>query len=207
MIKIIKKWQENPNLVPKRKDNFWIAVYVIISLSVFLIPPKPLTRFPFLNHFTNFMSFIPAVDKISNQSLIPETSTLYTAYMFVVGFIFFFIFLYQSILLYIWKANFLNINKVSKKEFDKFTAFKRPKLSLFFISFLWIGGIYVIINLINGNYIGHRTRGASTYMINTNYELLYYSLFQQFIVIYGLSFIVAATIALIEYYFFRKNTQ
>lgn len=88
---------------------------------------------------------------------------------------------------------------------DEFSAFKRPILSLFLILFLWAGGIHVTLNLINGNYIGHRTRSVSSYKINTNYELLYYSLFQQFIVVYGLAFIIAATIALIEYYFFRKG--
>lgn len=153
------------------KQYLYIFIYILISLTVFLIPNDILDRYSLAKHFTNFMEFIPAIEQIEHRSAIPQIAKFYTAYMFIVGIVFAMFFMY-NFFVYSIHHNALFDVYIAKNHISK----KRPKIWLF-SSFILIAGFFWFFYMfIQGNLIGASFRHQSIKIatIDDIYGLLFY---------------------------------
>ena len=178
-------------------------VYILLSLSIYLLPNNVLTQYPYLKHFTDFMDFIPAIKQMEIKTFAPELCKFYASYMFVVGVIYtlwvFICYFYIAC-----RQGFLSIYR-NTKEFQKvnkrFSKFGSKRIILSTIVMLMGFGCF-IYGFLNGRLIGYTRRGhSSTFFIDYPFEMLFYiDFWQGFMLCFLCPYIFWGSIVAINYF-------
>ena len=185
-------------------------VYILLSLSIYLLPNNVLTQYPYLKHFTDFMDFIPAIKQMEIKTFAPEMCKFYASYMFVVGVIYtlwvFICYFYIAC-----RQGFLSIYR-NTKEFQKvnkrFSKFGSKRIILSTIVMLMGFGCF-IYGFLNGRLIGYTRRGhSSTFFIDYPFEMLFYiDFWQGFMICFGMPFWFWGYFNFIYWFLRIKNEQ
>ena len=180
-----------------------IAVYILLSLTIFLLPHNVLTQYPYLKYFTDFMDFIPAIKQMEIKTFAPELCKFYASYMFVVGVIYT-LWVFVCYFYIACRQGFLSIYR-NTKEFQKvnkrFSKFGSKRIILSTIVMLMGFGCF-IYGFLNGRLIGYTRRGhSSTFFIDYPFEMLFYiDFWQGFMLCFLCPYIFWGSIVAINYF-------
>lgn len=186
-----------------------IAVYILLSLTIFLLPHNVLTQYPYLKYFTDFMDFIPAIKQMEIKTYAPEMCKLYASYMFVVGVVCFWFLLKEF---FVWVAKYTlhpNVGKnVNFKALEKIK--KHPIKLVALLIFVYIACLWGLWLFLSGWTIGHsKYRSSDEYFIYTISEMLYYVIWQMgamfFVAIAWMIILGFGYLEMYKYYMKRKN--
>ncbi|QKF91464.1 hypothetical protein [Campylobacter sp. CCUG 57310] len=182
------------------KQYLYIFIYILISLTVFLIPNDILDRYSLAKHFTNFMEFIPAIEQIEHRSAIPQIAKFYTAYMFIVGIVFAMFFMYNF---FVYSIHHCRLFDIYKKE--RYIPRIKPKTSLFMFIAFAVGIFWFFYMIIQGNLIGIRPKQAiKSTTIDDIYGLLFY-VDSYYLMTFGcIAIVVVAIVIIIDILFLTR---
>lgn len=189
----------------KRRIYLIIAIYILLSLSIFLLPNNILTKYPYLTHFTNFMDFIPAIKQMEVKTFAPEMCKFYASYMFVVGVVCL-VGLLREMFIYTTKGMLCPYSKRGIETLGGVGEIvKKPiKFRIVMIS-AYALILFSTYGFLNGRMIGYTRRGhSSTYFIDYPFEMLFYIDFWQVSIIFSQLFIIISLITTIDTMFYRK---
>lgn len=179
----------------KRRIYLIIAIYIILSLSIFLLPNNILTKYPYLTHFTNFMDFIPAIKQMEVKTFAPEMCKFYASYMFVIAFICLICSLREMvIIMLISRLRYNKYTKYSKKIFEKIKS--KPILEILLIIACNLAYIFYILDFLSGDSVGYlRMRNIDEYFVYSLFEMWYYTIREVgFMFVVGTNFVALANI-------------
>ena len=175
------------------------VLYLLCSLTIFLLPLDILTKYPYLKHFTDSMDFIPAIKLMESKTFAPELCKFYASYMLVVG-VGTFMWACKCAFYFVCRQGFLSVYHHTKEvaEVASYLAGRSKKLIAFALIVMPLMFGYYTYDFLSGGLIGYTKRESySDFFIDNWFEMLIYIDFWQGVMLcFGVPFMFLGAIRL-----------